>query len=97
MKTRTYSKNDILCLLFILLSYSMNMSAAKQRAELSRYNQLSDAALLEKGKQLANSNNVKLALNCFELLQNRGDLVAFINALIITSARRSHLACSVWI
>lgn len=53
----------------------MNMSAAKQRAELSRYNQLSDAALLEKGKQLANSNNVKLALNCFELLQNRGDRV----------------------
>ena len=74
-KIITTSKN-ILILLLVLLSYALQSPAAKQQAELARYNQLGDAALLAKGKELAKNGKDKLALNCFELLQSRGDRVA---------------------
>lgn len=69
-KIITTSKN-ILILLLVLLSYALQSPAAKQQAELARYNQLGDAALLAKGKELAKNGKDKLALNCFELLQSR--------------------------
>ena len=62
--------------MLVLLSYALQSPAAKQQAELARYNQLGDAALLAKGKELAKNGKDKLALNCFELLQSRGDRVA---------------------
>ena len=76
MKAIKNLKQDILFLLVVLLAYATDMSAAKQRAELARFNQLSDAALLARGKQLVQANQGKLALSCFELLQNRGDRVS---------------------
>lgn len=76
MKAIKNLKQDILFLLVVLLAYATDMSAAKQRAELARFNQLSDAALLARGKQLVQANQGKMALSCFELLQNRGDRVS---------------------
>ena len=47
------TSNNILILLFVLLSYALQSPAAKQQAELARYNLLGDAALLANGKELA--------------------------------------------
>lgn len=67
MKAIKNLKQDILFLLVVLLAYATDMSAAKQRAELARFNQLSDAALLARGKQLVQANQENwpsAALSC---------------------------------